>query len=59
LVASVIWLCGIGSIAGIVMGIIALNQVKHTGEHGRGLAIAGIAVGAVTLVFGFLLTAMA
>ena len=41
------------------MGMIALNQVKHTGEHGRGLAIAGIAVGAVTLVLGFVLTAMA
>jgi hypothetical protein len=59
LVASVIWLCGLGSIAGIVMGVIALNQVKHTGEHGRGLAIAGIAVGAVTLLLGFVLTAMA
>jgi hypothetical protein len=59
LVASVIWLCGIGSIAGIVMGVIALSQVKHSGENGQGLAIAGIAVGAATLVLGFILTAMA
>jgi hypothetical protein len=58
LVASVIWLCGIGSIAGIVMGVVALTQVKRTGEHGQGLAIAGIAVGAVTLILGFALTAM-
>jgi hypothetical protein len=59
LVASVIWLCGIGSIAGIVMGVVALTQVKRTGEQGQGLAIAGIAVGAVTLILGFALTAMA
>jgi uncharacterized membrane protein len=43
-------LCGIGSIVGIVLGVIALNQIKRTNEGGRGLAIAGIAVGAVTLV---------
>jgi hypothetical protein len=59
LVASVIWLCGIGSIAGIVMGVIALNQVKHSGENGQGLAIAGIAVGAATLILGFIFTALA
>ena len=45
--------CGFGSIAGIVVGIIALNQIKQSGnDAGRGLAIAGIAVGAVTLVLG-------
>jgi uncharacterized membrane protein len=43
--------CGIGSIVGIVLGVIALNQIKQTNQYGRGLAIAGIAVGAVwTLV---------
>lgn len=54
LVASVIgvvpFLCGIGSIIGIVLGIIALNQIKTSGEGGRGLAIAGIAIGAVTFL---------
>jgi hypothetical protein len=44
-------LCGIGSIVGIVFGVIALNQINgRTNEGGRGLAIAGIALGAVTLV---------
>ncbi|WP_326549139.1 DUF4190 domain-containing protein [Mycolicibacterium sp. ND9-15] len=43
-------LCGIGSLAGIVLGIVALNQINDRNEGGRGLAIAGIAVGAVTLV---------
>lgn len=51
LVASCVGLlCGVGSIIGIVLGVIALNQVKRTGQQGRGLAIAGIAVGAVSLV---------
>lgn len=57
LVASALGLlCGIGSIVGIVLGIIALNQVKQRNEGGRGLAIAGIAVGAATLVISFVLT---
>jgi hypothetical protein len=54
LVASVIgvlpFVCGVGSIIGIVLGVVALNQIKSTGESGRGLAIAGIAVGAVTFL---------
>lgn len=54
LVAAVVSLCGIGSIAGIVLGVVALNQIKTSGESGRGLAIAGIIVGAVTLLFSLL-----
>jgi hypothetical protein len=54
LVASVISLCGVGSIAGIVLGVVALNQIKVSGESGRGLALAGIIVGAVTLLLSLL-----
>nr|WP_090346197.1 DUF4190 domain-containing protein [Mycolicibacterium malmesburyense] len=51
LVASAVGiLCGVGSLVGIVLGIVALNQIKTSGEGGRGLAIAGIAVGAATLL---------
>lgn len=36
---------------GLILGIVALNGIKRDGTQGRGLAIAGIAVGAVmTLV---------
>ncbi len=42
----------IGSIVGIVLGIVAMNQIKEKGEGGQGLAIAGIAVGALSLLFG-------
>lgn len=44
------FLCGIGSIVGIVLGVIALNRITRTNEGPRGVAIAGIAVGAVGLV---------
>jgi hypothetical protein len=38
-------------ITGIVLGAMALNQIKRTNQQGRGLAIAGIAVGATTVLF--------
>jgi hypothetical protein len=46
------WLCGIGPILGIIFGILALGKIKETGEGGRGLAIAGIAIGGVLIAFG-------
>ena len=46
--------CFAGSIAGVVLGIIALNQIKEKGEGGHGLAIAGIAVGAVRFVISMI-----
>jgi hypothetical protein len=55
LVASCIGvLCGIGSIVGIALGIVAMNQIKQTREGGHGLAVAGIVVGAVTLLLSLL-----
>lgn len=51
LVASLVGVCcGIGSIVGIILGVVSMNQIKQTGENGHGLAIAGIAVGVVTLL---------
>jgi hypothetical protein len=61
LVASIMSLplfamCAIGLLAalvGIGLGITALNQIKKTGQSGRGLAIAGIIIGALgTLLNG-------
>lgn len=60
LVASCIGLlCGFGSIIGIVLGVIAMIQIKRTGQQGRGLAVAGIAVGAVSLVVSVIWMAFA
>lgn len=49
-VFSVLWLCGLGSVIGILLGAIALNQVKRSGQAGYGLAVAGIAIGAAGIV---------
>lgn len=43
-------LLGLGSIAAIVLGCIALSQIRRTGDDGRLLAIWAIVLGAVTVV---------
>ncbi|MFZ1163530.1 DUF4190 domain-containing protein [Mycobacterium sp.] len=51
------FMCLIGvpiTIVGIVVGVVALNQVKRTNQQGRGLAIAGIAIGAAALTLEFI-----
>ena len=40
---------------GIVLGHLALGQIKRTGESGRGLALAGVIVGYALVGFFFLL----
>ena len=49
-IASAIWLCGLGSVIGIVLGAVAINQIKRRGQNGYGLAVAGIAIGAAGVV---------
>lgn len=50
IVASVLGLlCGIGSIIGIVLGALALNQIKRSREGGYGLAVAGIVIGVAAM----------
>ena len=56
LVASLIgFVCCLGSVAGITLGLVSLNQIKQNHEEGQGLAIAGIAVGAVSLLAGLVM----
>lgn len=43
-------LCCIGSIVAMVLGAIALDQIKRTRQEGFGLAVAGIVIGIATLV---------
>lgn len=55
LVSSLIGLCTcLGSIVGIILGVMALNQIKERGGEGRGMALAGIWIGAITVVLGIL-----
>ena len=35
----------VGSVAGAIMGHIALGQIERTGEGGRGMALAGVIIG--------------
>lgn len=51
------WVCGLGAIAGIILGFIALHQIKQTGEDGRGMALAAIYFGAFVIVVGLWLMA--
>ena len=42
--------CGLPSIAGIILGILAMRETKRTGQDGFGLAVAGLAIGVVIVV---------
>ena len=44
------------SILGIILGFIALSQIKRTGEQGRGLALAAVIIGFVALALGLIFT---
>lgn len=43
------------AVVGAALGVVALNQVRRTGEGGHGLAVAGTAVGAAAVVLSFIL----
>ena len=51
LVASLFgWLCFVGPLFGLIFGFVALNQIKQTGQRGRGMALAGIVLGGILVV---------
>lgn len=55
LVLSIVGICcGVGSIIGIILGFVALNQIKTSGQQGAGLAKAGIIIGFITLALGII-----
>ncbi len=39
---------------GVIFGFVSLNQLKKSGESGKGLAIAGIILGFAQIVFGII-----
>lgn len=45
-------MCFLPSMLGLVFGLVALNQIKTTGERGRGMAIAGAIIGGVVTALG-------
>jgi hypothetical protein len=50
LILSILWLGGLGALAGIALGISARRRIASTGERGAGLATAGIVIGVVSLI---------
>jgi Domain of unknown function (DUF4190) len=51
LILSILWLGGLGSLAGVALGAAARRRIDSTGERGAGLAVAGIVIGVITLLF--------
>ncbi|NRD26639.1 DUF4190 domain-containing protein [Frigoribacterium sp. VKM Ac-2836] len=43
------------SLAGLIVSLISLSQIKKTGERGHGLALAGVILSAVFLVLGIVI----
>lgn len=50
LVLGIFWFFWLGSIAGLIVGFIALKQIKTYNQRGRGFAIAGIVTSALWLL---------
>ena len=50
LVLGLFWVFWIGSVLGLVFGLIALGQIKRNNQKGRPLAITGIVLGGIGVV---------
>jgi Domain of unknown function (DUF4190) len=53
IIAFVLSIVGV-SLVGVILGHIALSQLKRTGERGRGFAIAGLIIGYVGIAVGII-----
>jgi hypothetical protein len=51
--------CGIGGILAIVLGSIAMNQIKRTRQDGYALAVAGIVIGVAALIVNLIVAIFA
>ncbi|MDQ3987118.1 MAG: DUF4190 domain-containing protein [Actinomycetota bacterium] len=53
LILGILWVCWVGSILALVLGYVGKNQIDNSqgAETGRGLAIAGIALGWIGVAF--------
>jgi uncharacterized membrane protein len=44
------WLCVVWPLFGLIFGFVALNQIRQTGQRGRGMALTGIVLGGILVV---------
>lgn len=45
------------AVVGLILELVALNQIKRTGERGRNLAIAGVVIAIVMIILNIVLDA--
>ena len=50
LVLGILWLFWLGSLVGLILGLVALKQIRARNESGRGIAIAGVVLSVLWLV---------
>jgi hypothetical protein len=50
LVLGILWVFWLGSLVGLVLGLVALKQIKRRNQGGRGIAIAGVVLSVLWLV---------
>jgi hypothetical protein len=50
LVLGILWLFWLGSVVGLVLGLVALKQIRTRNQGGRGIAIAGIVLSVLWLL---------
>jgi hypothetical protein len=43
--------CGLPSIAGLILGIVAMRETRRSGQYGYGIALAGTIIGALVVTF--------
>jgi len=55
IVSSTGLFCCIGGIVGIVLGLVALNQIKQTRQEGYAPAVAGIVIGVATVIISLII----
>jgi len=58
LILGILWMWSLASLLAIVLGHIALTQIRSRGEGGREMAIAGLALGYVGLAASIILVAL-
>jgi hypothetical protein len=52
-VAVMLFFIPLSGVAGFIMGIISLGQIKESKEEGKGLAITAVVLGSFSVLFWF------
>ncbi|KRE29285.1 hypothetical protein ASG82_27110 [Mycobacterium sp. Soil538] len=50
--------CGLPSIVGLVLGIIAMRETRRTGQNGFGLAVAAVVISTLLIIVGVIYFAL-